>query len=198
MRCPEPVDKPVAILCPGPSLSVVIGRVADAVRDYYGAILGVNRVAEAYPCDWWVFNDHEVFGWWLPCNEPRIFTCNESYERIAANRDPQIIARRDRAKWTFYPQIETTCPSDPGWTGFSMLIAMVLAEWLIDGRGHGIDIYGCDWEGTEDWDGTPPPRWSRSPYRWNNEIHKFGFVEAWLRTKGIAVRRMRSLCEVAA
>lgn len=166
----------VAILCPGPSLASFL-----AAPTQHELFIGVNRAASAWPCQWWAFNDAEVFGWFRPTGRPKIFTSNESFKRIEDKR------RADHFRWTFYPAINTTCPSDPGWTNFSMTVAMVLAEYL---GARAITIYGCDWEGADDWDGPADYRHYRQEYRWKNEIHKVGHVIRWLESRGVSVERV--------
>lgn len=189
----------IAILCPGPGLVDFLGRPRSHTR-----FIGVNRAATAWPCDYWAFNDHEVFGWYhaqVQRNDrkPVCFTSNRAFELLG---DPPAATDFE---WLFYSQIETSCPSDPGWTHYTLTVAMVLAEYLIRKRflNRGADdasrgsviIYGCDWSGTQDWDGADPPRDAaacRSEYRWKNEQHKFWHVMRWLNQAGVDVIRVGS------
>jgi len=204
-------DLSIAILCPGPSLVEFLGRPRA-----HDAFIGVNRAATAWPCDFWAFNDHEGFNWYhgqvqRNGEKPVCFTSNQAYELLAGL--PAI----DEFRWLFYPQIETECPSDPGWTNYSLTIAMVLAEYVIRRRrsenaGEAGDsslppkarfavansthhsslfIYGCDWSGTADWDGAESNRGEgRTEYRWKNEQHKFWHVMRWLNGRDIDVIRV--------
>jgi len=173
--------KTAGIICSGPSVRAYLEK-----PPAYDWVLAVNRMVQFVRCDYFVFNDHEAFGWWPTEQKPRpvCFTSNQAFKLIC-NRD-EGRRRADEHKWLFYPQIETQCPSDTHWTSFSMTIAMVLAEHLGAER---IVIHGCDWEGSDDFDGRSPPRMPRDAYRWNNEIHKYGLVKAWLTGRGIEVIR---------
>lgn len=171
----EPV-KSVAILCSGPSLRDFI-----ASPEPHDVFVGVNRAVEAHACDWWAFNDSATLGYFEPIGLPRIFTSKACELRI---EDKERYGRFDH---TYFHEIGTTCRSDPGWDRFSMTCAMVLAEHLGASQ---ITIYGCDWKGSDDWCGPQQgTKQGRGDYRWQNEIHKFGHVEGWLRSLGVEVVR---------
>ncbi len=112
----------VAILCSGPSLRQFLEGRRQRADVEHEVVIGVNRAACAFPCDWWAFNDAETFDRNRCRGRPRCFTSNEAFARIGDKR------LADRFKWTFYAQIATTCPASPGWTSFSLTVAMVLAE----------------------------------------------------------------------
>jgi hypothetical protein len=184
-------DKTAAILCAGKSVQAFLDEYPGGCpRTVHDHVIGVNRMAADYPCDFWAFNDHEAFGWWPaipgPSGKlPTIFTSNQAHSLIGkqeAHRD-----RRDDYDWLFYPQIQTTCPADAHWTNYSMLVAMVLAQYLGARR---IFIYGYDGEGTTDYDGAAERRPGRHLERWKNEAHWFGHVSAWLRRCGVMVTRV--------
>jgi hypothetical protein len=175
-----------AILCSGSSFLRFMA--APPVHDVY---IGVNRTVEAYPCDWWVFTDSEAFVWYRPMNglTPKLFTSGRMYDRIAEIGGPEAAARRDRYGRVLHAEINTACPSDKNWTGFSMLAAIVLTDWL---NIRNVMIYGCDWMGQEDWDGTKPPgHYARTPYRWQNEVNWYGHVVQWIAGRGSVVRRFQ-------
>lgn len=173
MREPE---KSVAILCTGPSLATFLA--SPEAHDVY---IGVNRAVEGYRCDWWVFNDSATLGYFEPIGRPRVFTSAACAGRITMR------AKFDEFEHTFFHEIGTSCRTDPGWDKFSMTCAMVLAEHL---GASLITIYGCDWEGSDDWCGPLlGAKSARSQYRWKNEQHKYGHVEGWLRSLGVDVVR---------
>jgi len=180
----RPAGKSVGILCAGKSVQRFLDQ--PVAHDY---ILGVNRLASVYPCDFWAFNDHEAFGWWPAIEKegrlPMIFTSNQAHKLIA--KHPEQLERANGHVWLFYPQIQTTCPVSTHWTNYSMLIAMVLAQYLGAER---ICIYGSDWAGSDDFDGTAEKRASRHEERWKNEEHWFGHVSAWLEGCGVSVTRV--------
>jgi len=164
----------IAVLCSGPSLSEFL---AAPVR--HDLIVGVNRAAVAHPCDYWAFNDAETFGYFEPLGRPVCFTSNAAFERIEP-RD------RDVFRWLFYAQINTTCRSDPGWTQFTVTVALVLCDYL---KARRVTLYGCDQMGTGDFDGPAPTPVIRTPERWSNERHKFDHVAAWLESRGVELVR---------
>lgn len=187
----------INILCPGQSLRHFIEDPPDPCP----LTIGVNRVAGDFPCHFWAFNDSEVFDWaynsedrpfWKPpLGNPTIFTSNTAFERIE---------RRDLVddfKWLFYGMINTSCPGSPGWTNFTVTVALVLAEYLH--RQHPemnhVALYGCDQQGVTDFDGKDPPRGlqSRSEQRWRNELHRFDHVAAWLKGQGVTMERVRPM-----
>ena len=174
----------VAILCPGPSFTEFLRDPVD--HDLY---LGVNRAAEAFACDWWVFNDVEAFTLWSPKRTPRIFTSHESWSRIIQTAPRQ---RVDEFLWLCHPQINTTCRVDTNWSQFTMCSAMVLAEHL---GATVVNIYGCDWDGTLDFTGSPGT--VRHSDRWRNEQHVHGHVAHWLCTRGVIPARIERIESMA-
>ncbi len=182
----------VAILCSGPSLRRFLDR--PPRRDAHDIVIGVNRGACAFPCDWWAFNDAQTFDNNRCQGRPRCFTGDQAFAQI---RDKRLA---DRFDWTLYSQIDTSCPADPGWTSFSLTVAMVLAEWLLMKRGiqgardpgiggGAVTLYGVDQVGENDWDGPSPVPVIRTEERWQRELHHFGHVLAWLRSRGVDVAR---------
>jgi hypothetical protein len=175
----------VAILCSGESLK----RFLDHPRDH-DVYIGVNRMAEDYPCDWWVFADGAAFEWYTPevrAGRPPM-VCTSQAIRDRLGRSEKVSADKINAHaWLMMEELHTSCPNDPGWKNFSMTVALVLAESL---GATSITIYGCDWKGHLDYDGTKPPRGGRNQYRWNNEKHKTSHICLWLARQGVAVRRL--------
>jgi hypothetical protein len=166
----------IAILCPGPSLA---GFLAAPVQ--HQLYIGVNRAVIAYPCDYWAFNDAEPFSWFEPQGRPVCFTSEAAFARIP------VSPRLAEFEWLYYRDINTTCPSDPGWVNFTMTTALVLAEHLGAAR---VMMYGADQTGTDDWDGPPQRgRDARHEYRWQNERHKTGHVLEWMARRGVRVSR---------
>lgn len=194
------------ILCPGPSLAAFLAEPPE--RDGSTVVIGVNRAAEVFPCDWWCAADHETIGGMRPMSGPggRPRLCTQQQAIVLAHEkwpecgfvQPMILPANVRT----FERLgqETDCPLKSGWTRLSMLAAMVLAENLMRGGGalvaeaRRIDLYGCDWIGLMDFDGTTPrgAEVGRSDYRWGNERAHFDRVAAWLRGKGIEVERKRA------
>lgn len=165
-----------AILCPGPSLAFFLTR--PVTHDAY---IGVNRAIEAWPCGWWAFADHETFGMFSPRGKPTICTTDQA-ALLGARKFPE--------RWQHFAvlreaDIQTRCPSDPGWRHYSMHVALVFAQHL---GAREIVAYGADMEGSCDWDGIA--RNNRERYRWNNERHKLDHLVAWLAAEGVEFRRV--------
>lgn len=169
----------IAVLCSGPSLSEFL--TVPARRDRHDLTVGVNRAVIAHPCDYWAFNDSEAFHYFEPLGRPVCFTSKAAFDRIEP-RD-----RIDAFRWLFYAQINTTCPSYPGWTQFSVTVALVLCDYL---KARRVTLYGCDQAGADDFDGPSPTPVVRTPARWSSERHKFDHVAAWLESRGIELVRL--------
>lgn len=170
----------IVILCPGPSLATF-----QASPGHTSALrIGVNKVPSLMLCDWWVFGDPESFAWYPSIGVPKIFTSAAAVMRIKAEGQEMV-----RHRWTVEAELPTTCPSDARWQMFSMLRAMVLAEWLFDGAAEkNIVIYGCDWKGNADVTGEVLE--PRNEGRWKNECHRFERVCKWLTERGVVVNRV--------
>lgn len=177
----NPVLSRAVILCPGPSLANFI---ASGKPQALGEIrIGVNRAAEAVACSWMVAADAEAAAAFEPIGTPALFTTEQSAKRLTIG---------SLAKYTTVLTFDevgrrTSCPAQHGWRRFSLLAAMVLAEYLYARR---IEVYGTDWNGEEDWDGTIPLNPNRTEHRWQQEQAGFDRVTDWLRRyREIAVTR---------
>lgn len=176
-----------AVLCPGPSLARTFLHHLPEVAGSYGLFVGVNRAVEAFPCDWWAFNDVQAMSFIMPQRRPNIFSLATTKKLVF--EDVRLREPAFRHQWLDDLECNSDCPRDLEWRQYSMLMAIVLCEKF--GAGH-IDIYGCDWSGEDDWDGPDraPVRGGRTPYRWSNEIHYFSRLEGWLGGRGVTVRRV--------
>lgn len=176
-----------AVLCPGPSLALTFLRHLPEVVASYGVFVGVNRAVEAFPCDWWVFNDVQAFGFIRPQRRPNIFTLAPTRRCIENDERHRVAAVG--FQWFDDRECNSDCPTDLHWRQYSMTMALVLCEKF--NAGH-IDIFGCDWSGSHDWDGPDqsPISGGRSDYRWQNEMHHFSVLEGWLRKRGVSVQRV--------
>lgn len=180
-----PTEDDFAILCSGASF----GRFLESPKAH-GVYVGVNRTASVYPCDYWVFNDKEAFEWYRPQGTPVIVTTFATHKALAEKRSGRkaFVDPFRGYDVLFIDAIADPPPSDFHWRSFSMTMAMVLAYSLKASR---ISIYGCDWFGNDDWDGTPSRRKGRTPYRWQNEENKYSKLSAWLNIRGISCERVR-------
>ncbi len=172
--------KSVAVLCPGPSLKKFL---ADPVRhDLY---IGVNRAAEAWPCDWWAFADEWPFrlGKMTPQGYPHIFTNRCVWERFS-KEDPE---RTRRFSWFFYKEIKTSYMKPVRWMNYSSASAMILTEHLL---AKDVTVYGADLAGAEDWDGPAPNISNRADARWRDEKNLYEYIAHWMKGNGVPFSRV--------
>jgi hypothetical protein len=174
-----------AILCSGASFRRFIERPRG-----HDLFVGVNRMAEDFACDWWVFGDGTAFEWYTPRQRggraPAVCTSRPIMDRL--RRSEKISAQRIQThRWLMVEELQQKCPPSAEWANYSLTIAMALASYL---QADVITLYGCDWTGSLDWDGRKPPRGGRDQYRWNNERQKVDKVLLWLAGQGVSVRRL--------
>lgn len=165
----------VALLCPGPSLSLFDG-------EHEGPIVAVNRAALRHRCDFWAAMDFplierigaDVLG------SPMLLT---SQETISEMTKRGIGWRGDVG---FARDLSSYCPSSLEWDLFTAPTALVFAGFIGATR---IDIWGMDWKGLADFDGVEAGE-NRSPERWALDR---GIIQnrliPWLRYRGIDVVR---------
>jgi hypothetical protein len=151
------------------------------LRGQYDLVIGVNRAAEAFQCDYWVALDTRTFGMTVPMGRPVLVTSAIHYKKMCA-------------QWsgaTEYEHLDhrSLVPHklSPGWGTKSLLAAVALAY----ARGaKEITCYGVDWEGTEDFDGKTFPGQKRTAKRWEREARQFSALVNALARKGTVVRRV--------
>lgn len=172
----------VQIVCPGPSLQFRKSRIAPC-----DCRIGVNRAVSAVPCTWWAFGDWQNLVNVVPIGKPNIFTNQQAMELFEAHIGPlkKITAHMeliDAVDFVEYEDLKTDCPLplNPGtWT---FAASLMLARHF---DAKTIDVFGCDWEGTQDWDGAQQAE--RSKERWDRERVDVGKVVQWLRESGVTV-----------
>lgn len=147
----------ISILCPGPSLRLYRPGCE-------GVVIGVNRAATIHACDVWAATDRPLIDRTQPIGTPTLLT-------IAATRDS--LSCRGRP-WPYL--VVTHCGigmkdnARTPWTRYTATAALHYAGWL--GATH-VDVYGCDWSGTKDWDGEEAgcnrtdDRWAEEREIWN-------------------------------
>ncbi len=168
------------VLSPGPSLTATFhGDRADL-------LIGVNRAATRYLCDVWVCGD-------LPLilqedlnviGAPLLVAYGVSLDNL---RDRAWKWRGEQFAWT--PIAESWLhTSVVNWPWCSFCSAIVYAAY----RGaKEITVYGADWEGTADFDGTQAGK-NRSEDRWKYERQLFKDLSVILKDKcGCEVRRVQ-------
>jgi len=139
------------LLCPGPSLIAYNG--CDGFK------VGVNRAASLHDCDVWAATDRPLIDSVQPIGTPVLLT-------IEATRES--LARRGRP----WPYLVITHKGIGGkdnartpWIRFTATAGLFFLAWM--GAKH-VDVWGCDWNGTEDWDGKQAGA-NRAEQRWNDE-----------------------------
>ncbi len=174
-------DKRLAVLCPGPSLAMPH---MDATYD--GAIT-VNRAGAMYAGGWWCFADAVAFAnterrpaqahLFIPEETARILGENpDTHDAFSAYR----VMTWERLGYHRLPH----CTHN-----ISIIAALMLAR----ARGAvAIDLYGCDWSGTDDFDGADigSNTAGRNDRRWAEEARVVGLVFDKFTALGIECRRI--------
>jgi hypothetical protein len=173
-----------AVLCSGPSLTRFLAE--PVVHDVY---IGVNRTVTIYPCHWWCFTDVQAFGMYTAQRRGKrlpTICAPDATERKAWATHPQ--SKVHAYEWQRLELLPTTCPRGIPWQRYTCLSAVVLADHL---GAHAITLYGCDWQGSKDWDGTENPgRIGRSQHRWNSERAACALVAEWLAAHNVRLYRV--------
>jgi hypothetical protein len=144
---------PVAVLCPGPSLTVTWPK----RRRDYAATVAVNRAAFAYPVDWWCGLDDIWQKWGRPDPYPRIGLVGAV--RGLTGAASALLPRDGLA--LVHRNAPAGCPE------FSMLAAIGFAFENL--RATAVDVYGCDMAGAADFDGRVEKENNRTDQRWQEE-----------------------------
>jgi hypothetical protein len=166
------------ILCPGPSLA------RYAPGDFAGLLIGVNRAAQAQPCDVWASTDYPLVlaeADNVP-GSPTLLTSGESARRVECVWHHPIVTLE--SLFTFLS------PHNLPWTLYTMTAAIVFAAF----RGAtDVEIFGCDWTPGPDWDGHTDANTlatdSRQESRWELERGICWKLECALDARGVKVSR---------
>lgn len=175
------------LLCPGPSLV-----------NYPGGgelVLGVNRAATIHRCDVWVCCD------WIYEGTASTTNGGVKYLRDQVIGSPTLVIgsdghsslKRHNIYWPNVVEVESWWgdydPHGMGWTLYSATTALMYAHH----RGaKTIDVYGVDWSGTKDWDGTPAGG-TRTDARWESERGIWKRLTGYLEQRGTKVKRYGSV-----
>lgn len=165
------------LLCPGPSLARFAPGPGELAMKL---VVCVNRAALKFPCDAWAALDwtivkahgHDVQG------SPVLITSGDT---------PRLLDRvgvKWRGQEVFPADLFAYVPHVVNYVLFSATTGLVFAAM----RGaKEIDIYGCDWQGTLDYDGVTGGQ-TRTPFRWDSEKLIWAATLEALKAKGIEVR----------
>lgn len=92
-------------------------------------------------------------------------------------------------RWQFIEHLRSACPTSIAWQRYTMTVAIVLAETL---GADVITLYGCEWQGTRDWDGATNLRnEGRDAHRWRAEEDATRLIAQWMIDDGVSLRRVR-------
>lgn len=160
----------IALLSCGESLTRYPGLAG------YGAIIGVNKAATAFPVDFWSVGDSETFFRYRDqiAEPPTVWTHHESHRRIV-RRQGWISART-------YERDER----HNRWSMFSATAALWLAREL---GAEVVECFGCDMRGILSFDGTQEPMANRTPARWQLERGIWDQTVKRLASEGVEVVR---------
>lgn len=157
------------VLCPGPSL-------ADYKPEPCDMVVCVNRAALAHECTTWASLDYPMIRDNGPniLGNPSLLTQKQTAADLGLKagrleRFPSIVTVQD---------IEPTYPMrivDHGWWYVTMGAAIVYCVWK---GAKEIKVYGADWEGKADFDGTMAGE-NREPARWDKERKLFADLKAY-------------------
>ena len=161
----------VRILCPGPSLARY-----DPI-DFAGLVIAVNRAAVAFYCHCWAVADYPVI--------------RDYHAKVLGT--PTILTRRQtwtdighRVRMTAKIIEDIDLPGAPPWNLKTMTCAMAYAYATGAKR---IELHGCDWEGTADYDGVQAGE-DRTDKRWEQERAAVNNLSEWMRARGTEVVRV--------
>lgn len=163
------------ILCPGPSLA------AYEPDDFGGPIIGINRAATAYACDWWACIDLET----VLANakqvkgKPGLLTNHATAQSLPHFAEIRLIESLFDA-WPRTPAAYSIYSATSG-----AVLAAALGATVID-------VYGCDLAGTLDWDGTAAGKW-RTDDRWKSERELWMLLRDVLAGRGVTLNFQTNL-----
>ena len=203
-------DKADAIvICPGPSLATWIDPAAgpDAALTAAEHVIGVNRAVRAVRCGWWAALDVHTIGWVAeqggPLGCPGLITSRQTHVQ-AVKRYPRAAAGRPWIEFRERIRLGATNEEELaiGWRTRSALVAAVVAAWMACGRrltaspdgdqtkpSKLVRVFGCDLEGTADFDEFTHKKQKRDPRRWKKEAGIWGDVTARLAERGVRIER---------
>lgn len=162
------------------SLGESINRL-DSV-DGYDITIGVNSIVDRFACDWWSAMDVTMVWESAPLNSPALFTVQGTLETLL-RRGMKLGAVVTHEAHGGGPMGRNAGES---WSTYSAPAGLWLAGIL--GATH-VDCWGCDMQGTANYDGTTPKHAIRTDERWERERAIWNETAARLRDRGIEVQR---------
>lgn len=153
-------------------------------------VIGVNRMASQYPCDWWVFKGVQPFENWPAMGDPTIYCNAGAYQSLWCHADASVRARAISVSgWLIGEELAKRWPSHDvlPWRNAALYRAMMLCEFLGLKRAR---LFGADFAGELDFDGAAHPCGGRHAARWETERADYERIRDWLRKQGIEVERV--------
>jgi hypothetical protein len=173
-----------AVLCPGPSLTQFPGR------DGYDLVIGVNRAAGYFPCDYWAMLDATPFFHCKPLGNPAILCQTPEWvkvQRFIGDMPEPRPRHRHIAPEDVDASIAFELRTVPARFKYSLCAAITLAHSL---GASAVDVYGADWRGVHDYDGRELAQNCRDARRWELEQQSFEVLATSLQNFGTKVRRI--------
>jgi len=172
------IDTNIAILCPGPSITMY----PQSDRSKYDLRIGINRGIGAYHCHYWVFLDFRAFTQMhsILSYRPGILTTPNIAQKIRRIDGHELYQIKVMERATISDSIK--------WTRYSLIAAIVGSISTLGATS--IDVFGADWNGDTDFDGEYTNRFNRNPTRWQKESDMFDQIKDWAEYHGTIVNRI--------
>jgi hypothetical protein len=161
------------ILAPGPSLALLASPPPSDL------LIGINRAGLAFHCDVVAISDYPLF--------KKVDDHLLGRPNLLSKQDTlaTLKGRLDRFPEVFAAEEIQGVPLTLQWRWKTLTCAMAFAFY----RGaKSIDIYGCDWSGTLDYDGTEAGE-DRTDRRWNEERACAEDLMRWMGERNCPVTR---------
>ncbi len=180
------------ILCPGPSLARLRrwrrherSKSDPGLEPSPNLLIAVNRAALAFHCDVWAAGD------W-----PLIQNCRDEVNprtTLLTTRNAKQNLWSRAKEWSgsthLLEDLFDYCPRRLRYAMYTATFALVYAAWRGARR---IEVYGADWDGSEDYDGMQAGQ-NRSKRRWNDEGAIWeNLLVPWLAERDVSVERIRA------
>jgi hypothetical protein len=153
----------IALLCPGPSLSLTYEPSGHA------HVIGINRAVLGFACDWWAFTDWQPFlhyHHFADLSRLGLFFSGTALDELL--RRGMAARMQDARTLLPFEDIDPARTRDAlRWGLFTAPAALMLARHL---GATSIDVYGADWTDEPDWDGQRMTGCVRDDARWSNEL----------------------------
>lgn len=170
-----------AILSAGPSLTETWEG-----RGTYDVVIGVNRAASLFPCDWWVGLDYQAFTKYPPIGYPRVLTYERSVHRLSKGDHAARWANHEVVVHNALRQaLRRSVGSEPQGAGMFHFSSAAAFCWAVAEGAKQVDTYGHDMAGEYDCEGERAG--GRRDSRWRRERGVWNKLLDWADTVGVKV-----------